>query len=112
MLKKDNTIILFNKKQVRRYWDEEQELWYFSVVDVMEVLTESLRLRKYWNAFKRKLEEEGSQLSQKLGQLKMEAQGGKIAGNTRKEIETETGEAVASSKSAKQLQNKMVKKLI
>lgn len=77
MNKKDNTIILFNKKQVRRHWDEEKELWYFSVVDAIEVLTDSPRPRKYWNALKTKLIEEGSELSQKVGQLKLESSDGK-----------------------------------
>jgi hypothetical protein len=78
MIKKDNSIVLFNKKQVRRHWDEDKELWYFSVVDVIEVLTESPRPRKYWNALKTKLEDEGNQLSQELGRLKMKAQDGKM----------------------------------
>lgn len=78
MTKKENSIALFNEKKVRRQWDEKKELWYFSIVDVIEILTESPRPRKYWNALKTKLEEEGSELSQKLGQLKMKAQDGKM----------------------------------
>jgi len=78
MNKKDNTIILFNEKQVRRHWDEDRELWYFSVIDVVEILTDSPRPRKYWNALKANLKEEGSEVSQKLGQLKMKAQDGKM----------------------------------
>lgn len=77
-MKKDNSIIIFNQKQVRRSWDEEKELWYFSVVDVIEILTESPRPRKYWNALKTKLDSEGSELSQKMGHLKMRAQDGKM----------------------------------
>jgi len=77
-MKKDNSIVIFRQKQVRRHWDEEKERWYFSVVDVIEVLTESPRPRKYWNALKTKLKEEGSQLSQKLGQLKMKSADGKF----------------------------------
>ena len=72
-MKKDNSIILFNQKQVRRHWDEKKEFWYFSIIDVIEVLTESPRPRKYWNALKNKLKDEGSQLSQKMGQLKMQS---------------------------------------
>lgn len=75
---KENSIILFNQKEVRRHFDEDQELWYFSVVDVVEVLTDSPRPRKYWNALKTKLKEEGSQLSQKMGQLKMKSSDGKF----------------------------------
>ncbi len=77
-MKKENSIILFNEKQVRRYFDEEKELWYFSVVDVIEILTESPRPRKYWNALKTKLIKEWSELSQKVGQLKMKSSDGKF----------------------------------
>ena len=77
MAKKNNSIVLFHEKQVRRHWDEENELWYFSIVDVIEILTESTRPRKYWNALKTKLEEEGSELSQKVGQLKLKSSDGK-----------------------------------
>ena len=78
MKKKDNSIILFHENKVRRYWDNDKELWYFSIVDVISILTESPRSRKYWNALKTKLEEEGSELSQFLGQLKMKASDGKM----------------------------------
>jgi len=76
-MKKSNSIILFNQKRIRRIWDEEKELWYFSVVDVVEILTDSPRPRKYWNALKTKLKQEGSELSQKMGQLKLESPDGK-----------------------------------
>ncbi len=78
MSKKDNSILLFHEKQVRCHWDEDKELWYFSVIDVIEILTDTPRPRKYWNALKTKLEEEGSEVSQKLGQLKLKAQDGKM----------------------------------
>lgn len=76
-MKKSNSIILFNQKQIRRIWDEEKELWYFSIVDIVEILTESPRPRKYWNALKTKLRQEGSELSLKVGQLKLESPDGK-----------------------------------
>lgn len=76
-MKKDNSIIIFNQKQVRRSWDEEKEIWYFSVVDVIEILTNNQRPRKYWNDLKKKLVEEGSQLSEKIGQLKLQSSDGK-----------------------------------
>ena len=60
-------MIVFKQKQVRRHWDEEKELWYFSVIDVIEVLTDSSRPRKYWNDLKKKLKVEGSELSEKIG---------------------------------------------
>lgn len=74
---KQNAIKLFEEKKVRTVWDDETEEWYFSVVDVIEVLTETPRPRKYWNALKTKLKAEGSELSQNMGQLKMPAADGK-----------------------------------
>ncbi len=76
-MKKSDSIILFKQKQVRRHWDEEKEFWYFSIIDVIEVLTGSQRPRKYWNDLKKKLSLEGSQLSEKIGQLKMQSSDGK-----------------------------------
>lgn len=78
MAKKDNSIVLFHEKQIRRHWDEEKELWYFSIVDVIKVLTGNIRPRKYWNDLKKKLLNEGSQLSEKIGQLKMQSSDGKF----------------------------------
>ncbi len=72
-----NAIKLFEEKKVRTVWDDETEEWYFSVVDVIEVLTETDRPRKYWNDLKLKLIKEGSELSEKIGQLKMPAADGK-----------------------------------
>jgi predicted acetyltransferase len=72
------SIKIFEAKKVRTIWDEENEEWYFSIVDVVAVLTDSPRPRKYWNALKTKLKEEGSELSHNLGQLKMKAHDGKM----------------------------------
>ncbi len=76
-MKKSNSIVLFNQKQVRRIWDEKKEFWYFSIIDIIGILTESPRPRKYWNSLKTKLRQEGSELSQKVGQLKLESPDGK-----------------------------------
>lgn len=76
-MSKENAIRLFEGKKVRVRWDEESEKYLFSVVDVIEILTDSPRPRKYWNALKTKLRDEGSQLSQSLGQLKMASADGK-----------------------------------
>ena len=76
-MSEDFAIKLFENKQVRVVWDAEKEKYYFSVVDVVEVLTESPRPRKYWNALKTKLKEEGDEVSQKLGQLKLKSPDGK-----------------------------------
>lgn len=73
-----NNIKLFEEKKVRTHWDSAKEIWYFSVIDVVEILTESPRPRKYWNALKTKLKAEGNETSQKLGQLKMQAEDGKM----------------------------------
>ena len=77
-MNKKESIIIFNQNEVRRHWDEEKEIWYFSVVDIIAILTDSPRSRKYWNALKTKLIKEGSQLSQNVGQLKMKSSDGKF----------------------------------
>ena len=68
---------LFEGSTIRSIWDKEKEDYLFSVIDVISALTESPRPRKYWNALKTKLAEEGSELSQKVGQFKMTAKDGK-----------------------------------
>ncbi|MBI5412561.1 hypothetical protein HZA43_05345 [Candidatus Peregrinibacteria bacterium] len=69
MIKKIN-LTLFRGKQIRRHWDKKKEKWYFSVVDVIETLTESTIPRRYWSDLKNKLKAEGSQLYEKIVQLK------------------------------------------
>jgi hypothetical protein len=71
-------IKLFESKKVRTHWDEDNEVWYFSIIDVIEILTGTDRPRKYWNDLKTKLNNEGSQLSENIGQLKMLSQDGKM----------------------------------
>lgn len=73
-----SNIKLFESKKIRSAWNADEEKWYFSIVDIVEVLTDSPRPRKYWNALKTKLKAEGSELSHNLGQLKMEAEDGKL----------------------------------
>lgn len=73
----NNEIKLFENTQVRTVWDEKQEKWYISITDVIEVLTGTDRPRKYWSDLKNKLKKEGSQLSEKIGQLKMKSSDGK-----------------------------------
>ena len=68
---------LFEGREVRSMWNAEIEDYYFSVVDVIAVLTDSPRPRKYWNDLKMKLLEEGSQLSENIGQLKLKSKDGK-----------------------------------
>lgn len=75
---KVNAIQLFEEKKVRTAWDSEQEKWLISIIDVIEVLTETDRPRKYWSDLKVRLKKEGSELSDKIGHLKMEAPDGKM----------------------------------
>ncbi len=71
-------IKLFQQQKVRTHWDEEKEKWFFSIIDVIEILTGTDRSRKYWSDLKAKLKKEGSELSENIGQLKMEASDGKF----------------------------------
>ena len=75
---KENSIQLFDNKKVRTVWDSEQEKWFISIIDVIEVLTETDRSRKYWSDLKVKLKKEGSELSENIGHLKMQAPDGKM----------------------------------
>lgn len=77
-MKKDNSIKLFEEKKVRSQWNVEQEKWYFSIVDVIAILTESPIPRKYWSVLKTKLKAEGSQLATNCSQLKMKSADGKF----------------------------------
>ncbi|MBK8923650.1 MAG: Bro-N domain-containing protein [Saprospirales bacterium] len=77
-MEQDASIQLFEAKQIRAAWSEEDQKWYFSVIDVIEALTGTDRPRKYWSDLKNKLQKEGSQLSEKIGQLKMRAEDGKL----------------------------------
>ena len=90
MTKKD-AIKVFEDKKIRAVWDDQKEEWYFSIVDVVGVLTDSPdyntgrkyltdseRPRKYWGDLKKKLKTEGSQLSEEIGQLKLPSSDGKL----------------------------------
>ena len=77
-MKKENAIKLFEQKQIRTQWNEEEEKWYFSVVDVVSILTGSTDGRKYWNKLKQRLVEEGNETVTNCHQLKMLAVDGKM----------------------------------
>ena len=77
-MENQSTIKLFEQKQVRSIWNDKEEKWYFSIIDVIQVLTENERPRKYWSDLKTKLTKEGSELSEKIGQLKLKAEDGKM----------------------------------
>ena len=74
----ENKIQLFEGKQIRYVWDEEQEKYFFSVVDVIQVLTDSVDGRKYWNKLKQRLKEEGNETVTNCHQLKFPAADGKM----------------------------------
>ena len=69
---------MFDQRRVRTHWDEDAEKWYFSVVDVVAILTESTDARKYWNKLKQRLKEEGNETVTNCHQLKLRAEDGKM----------------------------------
>jgi len=73
----DKKIAIFQGKKIRRLWNDGEERWYFSVVDVVAVLSESKNPRKYWNKLAERLRKEGSESVTKCHQLKMKASDGK-----------------------------------
>lgn len=74
---KNKVIAIFEGSQIRRHWDADKELWYFSVIDVVRVLTDSTDARKYWNKLAQRLREEGSESVTKCHQLKLKSSDGK-----------------------------------
>ena len=74
---KQQALKLFEEKRVRTVWDDEQEKWYFSIVDVVAILTDSPNPRKYWSVLKTRLNKEGSELTTNCSQLKMLSSDGK-----------------------------------
>ncbi len=76
-MKKETAIKLFETKQVRSLWNEKEEKWYFSIVDIIDILTSSPNPRKYWSVLKNRLKQEGSQLTTNCSQLKMQSSDGK-----------------------------------
>ena len=72
-----STIKLFETREVRSLWDQEKEAWFFSIVDVVAVLTDSPNPRTYWSVLKNRLKKEGSELATNCSQLKMESADGK-----------------------------------
>ncbi|MCK9254952.1 MAG: hypothetical protein M0P36_04105 [Bacteroidales bacterium] len=77
-MKKENAVKIFEQKQVRTKWDDEQEKWYFSIVDVIGILTDSPNPRNYWKVLKHRLIKEGAELVTNCNQLKMQSADGKF----------------------------------
>jgi DNA-damage-inducible protein D len=74
----EDKIKLFNHKKVRTHWDEKLEKWYFSIIDVVEILTDSSIPKRYWSDLKKKLSIEGNEMYEKIVQLKVIANDGKM----------------------------------
>jgi hypothetical protein len=77
-MNKETAIKLFEQKQIRSHWDDEQEKWYFSIVDVVGVLSESIDPQAYWRKLKQRLKEEGNETVTNCHALKMIATDGKM----------------------------------
>lgn len=77
-MERDSSIKLFEDKRVRLVWDDEHEEWFFSIIDIVRILSESDNPRKYWSVLKTRLKAEGSQLATNCSQLKMKAEDGKM----------------------------------
>ena len=75
---KETAIKLFEQNQIRSVWSDDEEKWYFSIVDVIQVLTESSIPKRYWTDLKKKLRLEGSQLYENIVQLKLQSSDGKF----------------------------------
>lgn len=73
-----NKLKIFQDSQIRSHWDAEKELWFFSIVDIVLVLTGSDNPRKYWSVLKTRLKNEGSELATNCSQLKMRSVDGKF----------------------------------
>jgi len=77
-MKKETAIKLFEQNQIRTHWDDEQEKWYFSIVDVVGILSESVDVQAYWRKLKQRLKEDGNQTVTNCHALKMKAADGKM----------------------------------
>lgn len=69
----ENNIQIFEGKKIRSVWDNEKEEWYFSVVDVVGALTDSLNPNNYWKVLKKRLKDEGNELVTNCNRLKMKS---------------------------------------
>jgi DNA-damage-inducible protein D len=72
-----DSVKLFGEKKVRSYWDVEKEVWFFSIIDIIEILTDSSVPKRYWSDLKKKLAKEGSEAYEKIVRLKMLSEDGK-----------------------------------
>ncbi|OGG87651.1 antirepressor [Candidatus Kuenenbacteria bacterium RIFCSPHIGHO2_02_FULL_39_13] len=90
-MKRQKQITIFEGQKIRRVWDEKKEKWYFSVIDIIAILTEQTnynRAKTYWTTLKNRLKNEGSEVVTKCDQLKMMAQDGKMRETDAADVET------------------------
>jgi hypothetical protein len=108
-----NSLALFEEKHVRRAWNAAEEKWYFCIVDVIAILTASNNPQVYWRVMKKRLSDEGNETVTKCNTLKMPAAqaGGTIAGNARKELETQSGTRISTQENFKALTESATKAL-
>ena len=85
---KNKAIAIFEGNQIRRYWDEGKELWFFSIADVVRVLTNSVDAGAYWRKLKQRLKEEGSEVVTKCHELKLKSADGKFYKTDVADVET------------------------
>ncbi|OGY47397.1 MAG: hypothetical protein A3J65_00950 [Candidatus Buchananbacteria bacterium RIFCSPHIGHO2_02_FULL_45_11b] len=91
MEKESKKLAIFEGQKIRRFWDEKEEKWYFSVVDIVAVLTNQTNFqlaRNYWKVLKNRLKNEGSETVTKCNRLKMEAEDGKLREIDAADVET------------------------
>jgi len=91
MEKESKKLAIFEGQKIRRFWDEKEEKWYFSVVDIVAVLTNQTNFqlaRNYWKVLKNRLKNEGSETVTKCNRLKMEAEDGKLRETDAADVET------------------------
>ncbi len=77
-MNKENAIKIFEQRKIRSHWDDKQEKRYFSIVDVIQVLTDSIDVAAYWRKLKQRLKQEGNETVTNLHGLKMQAADGKM----------------------------------
>ena len=81
MEKNEKSIILFDDKKIRRHWNENAGKWFFSIIDVVDILTDSSTPKRYWSDLKHKLKLEGSEVYENIVRLKFDLHGKKILEN-------------------------------
>ena len=98
---KKEAIKLFEERKVRTIWDDTHEKWYFSIVDVVAILTDSPNPQTYWRVLKKRLKEEGNETVTNCNALKLEAADGKMRLTDVADTKTQLGRSVISPTKAK-----------